>query len=206
MRRAIAAALFATCSAGLAGADPMTSDAAKAQLFPTDAMIVHVLDTSVFKGSMKRYVEQSIKQLRSRRSLRDFLAAGYAYYGGVAFPVDGYGDDVPESIQLPTIATQLNTPGAAQRAAVEKCQELYGATCAAAALLLPKGYQTRDLTLSQAASHTVLNKWSGTSGPRYLAYSPSTEGWGTSEGSDATARRAIEDCKKSDCIIAIADE
>lgn len=200
MRKAMTGLALALMAALPASADPMTSDAARKQLFSAKEMILHPMGLDGFSNSMKRPVRLTLDQMKSRSQMLKFLEAGYGYYGAVAFPTDGNGQEPP------TIISQLNSPGAAQQAAINACQSANGSTCAVAALLLPKGYSSRDLMLSQAATAKVVTEWDQGSMPKYLAFSPSTNAWGIAKGPGASARMAVESCKRSDCVVAIADQ
>ncbi len=200
MRQAIAGIAVALMATGTAQAEPMTGDAAKKQLFSPSKMIMHIADLSQFGAGMKQAVNLTLDQMKAPSQMAKFLEAGYGYYGAVAFPVSGDGQ-VP-----PTIIAQLNTPDAAGAAAVAACQQANGGQCAVAALLLPRGYKARDLTLSQAATKRVVDGWDDGGMPKFLAYSPTTHAWGIAKGPTASARTAIESCKESDCVVAIADQ
>lgn len=196
----LALTLLASGASGPAMAEPMSSDAAREHLFPADRMVLKPMDMNAFGGGMKRAVRLTLDQMKGRGQMLKFLEAGYGYYGAVAFPTDGNGQEPP------TIISQLNSPDAAGQAATEACQEANGKPCAVAALLLPQGYDARDLTLSQAATEKVLGAWEDGALPKYLAFSPSTNAWGIAKGPGASARMAVESCKRADCIVAIADQ
>ncbi|MEC7761035.1 MAG: hypothetical protein VX874_03875 [Pseudomonadota bacterium] len=204
MRQAITGIAAATVAAGMATgiavAEPMTGEAAQKQLFSPTKMIMQMGDLGQFSAGMRQSVNLTLDQMKAPSQLAKFLEAGYGYYGAVAFPVAGDGQ-VP-----PTIIAQLNTPEAAEAAAITACQQANGGQCAVAALLLPRGYKTRDLTLSQAATERVMDGWDEGGMPKYLAYSPTTHAWGIAKGPTASARTAIESCKESDCVVAIADQ
>ncbi|MBV7379547.1 hypothetical protein [Maritimibacter dapengensis] len=200
MRKAMTGLALAILTALPVAADPMNSDAARKQLFSAKDMILHPMGLDAFGNGMKRAVRLTLDQMKSRGQMLKFLEAGYGYYGAVAFPTNGNGEEPP------TIISQLNSPGAAQQAAINACQSANGSTCAVAALLLPKGYSNRDLMLSQAATAKVVNQWDEGTLPKYLAFSPSTNSWGIAKGPGASARMAVESCKRSDCVVAIADQ
>lgn len=206
MRKAMTALAAALVATGLAGggpaqADPMSSDDARAQLFSPRQMVLQPLDMGAFSKPVRRAAGTTLDQLRSRQQMAKFLEAGYGYYGAVAFPVEGDGQAPP------TIVSQLNSPEAAREAAVQTCQaSTNGAACAVAALLLPQGYEARELTLSQAATVKVVENWDEGVLPKYLAFSPSTNAWGMAKGPGASARMAVESCKQADCQVVVADE
>lgn len=200
MRNAIAGVILALASFGTAHADPVTSQTAKGQLFSPDRMILHPMDLGAFQGQMRKTVKDTVDQLKSNSQMRKFIEAGYGYYGAIAFPVNGTGNEPP------VIMSQLNSPGAAQRSAIEACVANFGGTCAVAALLLPRGYSSRDFTLSQAATTRVVKTWNEGAMPKFLAYSPTTNAWGIAKGPGASARAAVESCKRPDCVVAIADQ
>ena len=200
MRQAIAGIAAALIAGTAAHAEPMTGDAAKKQLFSPSRMIMQIADLGQFAAGMRQSVNLTLDQMKAPSQMAKFLEAGYGYYGAVAFPVQGDGQ-VP-----PTIIAQLNTPEAASAAAIAACQQANGGQCAVAAQLLPRGYKTRDLTLSQAATQRVMDGWEDGGMPKYLAYSPTTHAWGIAKGPTASARTAIESCKESDCVVAIADQ
>ncbi|MAM60136.1 hypothetical protein [Maritimibacter sp. UBA3975] len=200
MRKALTGIVLALAATGAAQAEPMTSDAAKKQLFSPSKMILHITDQSAFGAGMRQAVNLTLDQMKAPSQMAKFLEAGYGYYGAVAFPLSGDGQ-VP-----PTIIAQLNTPEAAQRAAIEACQQANGGQCVVAALMLPRGYKSRDLTLSQAATARVTESWDDGVAPKFLAYSPTSSAWGIAKGPTASARTAIESCKEADCIVAIADQ
>lgn len=200
MRNAIAGIALALASVSPVLAEPMTSDAAKKQLFSHEKMILRIMDLKVFSKGMKQAVNLTLDQMKSPSQMEKFLAAGYGYYGAVAFPKEGDGQAPP------TIIAQLNTPAAAEAAAIAACQAANGAECAVAALMLPKGYKPRDLTLSQAATARVFDGWEEGEMPKFLAYSPTSSAWGIAKGPDASARTAIEGCKEADCIVAVSDQ
>lgn len=200
MRKAITGIAVALMATSVAVAEPMSSGAARKQLFSAKEMVLHPMDLKVFSKAMGRSVKLTLDQMKGRNQMLKFLEAGYGYYGAVAFPVDGDGQEPP------TIIAQLNSPGAAQTAAVNACQSANGTQCAVAALLLPKGYTSRDLTLSQAATAKVANEWEDGALPKFLAFSPTTSAWGVAKGPGASARMAVESCKQPDCTVAVADQ
>lgn len=199
------AALMGALGLGAALAGPMSGDAAQKQLFRPAGMVIKPLKPQGLDSQSQALANDMIKNMRSNSVMKQFEASGYGYYGAVALP-----KSAPEGQANPTVVVQLHSPEAAQRAAIEECQKANGGACAPIALLLPKGFKNRDITLSQDATKRVSGSWKEGGTPKYLAYSPSTHGWGIAKGSSATPETAIASCnqvaQKSDCQIVIADE
>lgn len=182
-----------------AGAEPITGESLKEMLFSPSKMYLQVKDVKVFSLSTRSAVKSHLAQLRDASQMARLMAGGYGYYGAVAFPIKARG---PIS---PTIGTQLNTPEAAEVFAKQSCEISYQSPCAVAALLLPIGYQERDLTLSQAVTQQVVDEWDSYPTPRFLAYSPTTSASGVSKGEGASARNSVEACQRPDCVVVVAD-
>lgn len=134
---------------------------------------------------------------------------GDGYYGAVAVV-----PDEPLSQKTMAVSTKLHSPAAAQAAAINECNRLSprGSTgCVAVILILPKRYKNPSFTLSQAATDRFRGEWNGGQGPKYLAYSPSSQAWALVKG-DGAADLAVSTCNDQaadfgvrDCVIAIAE-
>ncbi|MGH1369026.1 MAG: hypothetical protein ACRBCL_10455 [Maritimibacter sp.] len=200
-------AVFAACAllAGSAFAAPVDGNSARKQLFRPNGMVVKPLKPQGLDKQSQAVADGMIQNMRSGSVMKQFEASGYGYYGAVALP-----KSAPEGQANPTVVVQLHSPEAAQRAAITECQKTNGGTCVPIALMLPKGYRARDLTLSQDATKRVVGTWKDGGAPKYLAYSPTTHGWGIAKGASATPQTAIDSCnqvaKRSDCVVAIEDK
>lgn len=203
MRNAIAGIALALAMVGPAQADPISSADAQDLLFTTEEMVLEPRDLDAFSRGMRMGVRQMMQQLNAPSTLKKFLAAGHGYYGALVFPKEGVVADYPTYSPM---IVKLHSPEAAEKAAVEYCQSTLGVECAVAALLLPAGYEERDLTLNFEVTERVEEEWSESELPRYLAISPSTSNWGVANGPLASARTAIESCKEADCVVVIADK
>lgn len=200
---AFVAATVALSSASLAA--PMDGNAARKQLFRPNGMVVKPLKTTGLDKQSQAVADGMIQNMRSGSVMKQFEASGYGYYGAVALP-----QSAPEGQANPTVVVQLHSAEAAQRSAIAECQKSNGGTCVPIALMLPKGYRARDLTLSQDATKRVVGTWKDGGTPKFLAYSPSTHGWGIAKGASASAQTAIDSCnqvaKRTDCVLAIQDQ
>lgn len=125
------------------------------------------------------------------------------YYGAVAWsPDDGV---VHESLQA---AMNHHTPEAAGLAAVAACTKLRsdgGAPCEVAALILPRKYEARGLTLSVDATAGFDKAYRKARAPKSFAISRTNGGWGMG-ASDAEAIEACRDNSRSgDCEVVVRD-
>ena len=125
------------------------------------------------------------------------------YYAAIAWsPDDGL---VHDSIQA---AMNYHSVDAAGKAAVDACMPLRtkgAATCQVAAVIVPKRYKERHLTLSLDATAAFDKKYRKTKSPKAFAISRSGGGWGM----DATEAGAVSACEASsgvnDCVVVIRD-
>ncbi|MDD9924019.1 MAG: 5-aminolevulic acid synthase, partial [Boseongicola sp.] len=97
---------------------------------------------------------------------------------------------------------------AADRAALSACNKARKSgtsPCKLAARVLPKGYQSRALTLSQDATSGFTRLYKLDRGARAMAISPTTGAWGIG-ASDADAIRACKgDRALKDCKVVVRD-
>lgn len=190
-------------AAGPVLADPVDGKTARKELFKTSAMIVKPVDAAGLSPALAAQAEKVVAGISSRANLKMLAASGFNYYGAVAIPT-GVDSLKPEHL---TMTANLHSPQAAEEAALATCQQAHE-TCAVVALMLPKGYKARPLSLSQAASAAFFSGWNKGQGPKFLAYSPSTDAWVIAKGQGADAV-ALERCNETggagDCEIAVSD-
>lgn len=123
------------------------------------------------------------------------------YYAAIAWsPDDGL---VHESLQA---AMNYHNIASADRAAVAACDAARsrGARgCQVAARVLPKGYETRPLTLSVDATVAFDKVYRREKAPKSFARSPETGGWGMGKSDEAALQTCENSAKTRDCEIVI---
>lgn len=125
------------------------------------------------------------------------------YYAAIAWsPDDGL---VHDSIQA---AMNYHSVDAAGKAAVDACMPLRSkgaAKCEVAAVIVPKRYKARDLSLSLDATAAFDKTYRKAKSPKAFAASRSGGGWGMG-ASDAAAVSACEASSGAkDCVVVIRD-
>ncbi len=199
--------------AGAATAQPVAPKEARKLLFKGSKITVQLLEPEGVDAAIMEQVEKVADSLTDPKITELWKGMGFslAYYGAIAIVPDRPVD--PSKTM--SISNSLHSPQAAANAAVRACRELSGADCVAAALILPRRYKPRELTLSQAASDGFRENWGKPDVPQYLAYSQATGVWLIARGAGADQvalercnERAGEDALVSapDCLIAIAEE
>ncbi len=190
-------------------AAPITAKEAKRELFKGPKMSVQLLDMSAAEETTRAQAEAIAKSLISPKIAAQWASMGFSigYYGAMAVMPDR-----PLSPKSMAISNNLHSPAAAQAAALAACNAMDGPDCIAVALILPKRYKPRDLTLSQAATAAFRESWERSVVPQYLAYSTSTGAFVLAKGPGADSA-ALESCNNQagisgsdDCQIGIADE
>ncbi len=186
-----------------AGAAPIGSDQARELLFAPSGMVFYPVEPKGLDAAAGAQI--AALQAGMAAQMATFEQGGYGYYGAMAVPK---GQPLgPESL---TVIAGLHSPAAAQRSVLAQCKASHKAECTVVGLMLPKGYQSREFTLSSAATKGVLDAFKAGSGPQYLAYSPATAGFAVVKGTGADAL-AVTTCNeatagRNDCVLAIADE
>lgn len=207
MRGMISAAVMAAAvfAAGTASAAPVDGKTAKGMLFKAKGLVFQAVTPQGLDATAEAQVAKLVKAYSARTTLMAFEASGYSYYGAMAVPVGkALG---PESL---AVAAGLHNPAAAQQAALEACEAAQQTGCTLVGFLLPKGYKTRDLSLSGAATAGFGEAFTKGDGPRYLAYSPTSSAFSIVRGPGADIV-ALETCNsatngREDCVIGVADE
>ena len=177
-------------------ADPVGEDAAKKMLFSTKGYSIQVSSklTEAEQTAIRQLVPLMGKQLREP----------VRYYAAIAYsPGDGL---VHESIQA---AMNHHTTQAASNAAVAACNKLRSKgtpKCQVAAVVVPKKYKKRELSLSIDATAAFNKSFKKTKGPKVFAISPSTGVF----AHDANESKALNDCNANasgvdDCEIVIQE-
>ncbi len=192
-----------------ASAAPLSPKEAKRQLFKGSKIAVELLDLSALSPTTRAQAEAVAKSLTDPKVAAQWQAMGFSirYYGAMAVMADRALSD-----KSMAISNNLHSPEVAMNAALAACNALAaaqeGGQCVPVALILPKRYKARDLTLSQGASQAFRDGWERTDVPQYLAYSPSSASFVIARGAGADAT-ALERCNAAseganDCQIAIA--
>ena len=187
--------LFSLCALGLAplaaGADPIDTDAARAQLYRADRV-------EVLRYDMRGLSEQEIQVMTT-------VAQAQKYYAAVAFAPDA------GIMADPTVmASNYHSVDAARTAALRDCnaRRSGGARCIIALEVRPAGWEERSLTLSADATTAFDDRYRRERGTRAFAISASTGQWGIGLGDDAE-QGAVAACSGeanvSDCTVVIAD-
>ena len=170
-----------------AGADPLTGKTAKKLLFAPDAAEAEMLPGSGLS-------EQDQTVLKS-------VAEAQPYYGAIAIsPDEGLMSEATVA------AADYHDTAAAEAVALAECnaKKTGAAPCVTAALIRPKGWEAREVQLSQTATTGYRDDYAGKGGA--LAVSAATGAWGIGKGYDAalTACAGAEG-KVTDCAVLIAD-
>ncbi len=182
----------AVLAAGAAAADPLAGKAAKKAVFPAKGVEVEIIEGTGLDKTMAKALAM--------------VARDYPYYGAVAI--------APDEELLKSKATILvgnyHTVEAASAKAVAECDRLRqgGSPCVVAALIRPKGWKARDISLSAAASAALKDSYPA-KGPAALAISGVADSWGIATGEGA-AEAAVADCAAklegvTDCAVVVAD-
>lgn len=187
---------FLTLAAVLAAttlqAEPMTGKAAKKQLFTIKRTEVAVRDHPALTETDAAVLQQ--------------VGAQQAYYAAIAFsPDEGLASEA-------TVAgTNFHDTAAAEAFALKACNALRkdgSAECAIAAVVLPKGWEERDLQLSVSATAMLRGDYRKGKGPKALAISPSTGQWAVETGDDAgdaALAACAQQAQTDDCTVVVAD-
>lgn len=190
MRASVVAAGLMLC-AGAAAAEPLTGKEARSMLFAPGKADVEMLAGADLPDD--------------QMALLKTVGAQQAYYGAIAISPD-------EGImaEATVAAANYHSTEAASAAALAGCDaKRTGATpCAVVALIRPAKWKAEPLALSAAATEAFRKDY-GRRGPRALAVSARTGGWGLGQGEGA-ADAALAACATSgggarDCALAVAD-
>ncbi len=202
----VVAALLAG-SAAMAAAQPLEPKQAKRVLFKGDKYVIEQLEGVDVGPVTGVQVENFLNAMQNPKVARQMQAMGFTvgYYGAMAVQPGR-----PLSDKTMVLSNNLHSPEAASAAALRACNALEGPECVSVALILPRRYKPRELTLSHAATESFRDQWGRPKQPQYLAYSPSTPAFVIARGVGADAV-AIEKCNQAteganDCVIAIAQE
>ena len=194
--RILLSGLLACGIATTATADPVDQKTADKMLFSTKGHTVQI------SSKLSKQEQTAIRQLVPLMGKQ--LREPVRYYAAIAYsPGDGL---VHESIQA---AMNHHTTEAASAAALAACNKLRskGTTkCRVAALVVPKKFKKRDLTLSVDATAAFKKSFKKTKGPKVFAISPSTGVF----AHDANESKALNDCndnagRQKDCEIVIRE-
>lgn len=174
-----------------ATAEPLSGDAAREQLFLGQG--VEVL----------RYTTEGLSA--DEVTLLTTLAQSQRYYAAFA-----YAPDAGIMAEPTVMAANYHDSASARAAALAQCDQRRsgGAACTLLMEVRPQGWEERALTLSADATEGFQRDFLSVNGPRALAISRQTAGWGIGEGENA-ADRAQARCAQTpdarDCTVVIAD-
>ena len=125
------------------------------------------------------------------------------YYAAIAWsPDDGL---VHEALQA---AMNFHTVDAAKAAAIAACMPLRSsgaAQCRIAAVIVPKRYKPRDLTLSIDATAAFDKTYRKAKAPKAFAISPTGGGWGMGLNDAAAIKACAKSSGDKDCEVVIRD-
>lgn len=183
------------CGMSPAFGEALSERDAKRALFSPRGHQIQMVDGL---GKLEQKIVTEIVPLMAKQ-----LRQPVRFYAAIAFsPDDGM---LHDSIQA---AMNYHTPEAAGRAAVRACNALKSKSaksCRVAALVVPKRYKPRDLTLSIDATVGFERTYRKAASPKAFAISKTSGNWGLGQ-SDAAARA---NCEKNggpgDCEIVIRD-
>lgn len=190
MRIFSALIIAAITLAGTAQAEPVNSKSAKSMLFKGKGRSVEVFEADFMGKAEIKALEQYARQ--------------FDYYG--AFAVSA-GDPV-ENASAVGLAN-FHSEGAARSAALMACnaKRTTGKECMILAVVHPKGFKPRVLTLSAEASDAVRKDFRKMEAPKGFAISPSTGAWAMARGDGGRALSSCNDRSQGarDCELAIFD-
>ena len=192
MRLIVAIMLIAV--AGAAAAQSVSSRQAAAVLFEPGRQVVQVSSalSKAEQGTIKALVPLMEQQMQT--PVRFYSSIAYAPDQGL----------VSEALQG---AFNHHSPAAADRAARRACAAAKprgAGPCRIAARVLPRGYQSRPLTLSEAATRAFDTTYRRLIRPKAFAISETTGAWGLG----GTERAALNNCRRGgarDCRVVIRD-
>lgn len=192
--RFVASLVFAALATE-AGAEVLDTKLARKALFSLKGYEVELSET--LPKDAAKVVEAIVPMISSE------LNQPVRYYAAIAWsPDDGV---VHESLRA---AMNHHNPDVAGRAAVAACETLRseGATpCEVAALILPRRYEERPLTMSLDATAAFDKAYRKARSPKAFAISRVNGGWGMG-ASDAEALAACQESSGSDsCVIVVRD-
>ena len=208
MFRGVMAAVAGMVIAGTALAEPMDAKAARKLLFSPKGMVMEPVAVDGLSAEAAASIDALVTQFSDRKRLKALEAAGYSYYGALAVPTDR-----PLKMESLAFVAKLHSPEAARAAALKSCADTTGSrACAVVALMLPKSFKPRDLTLSQVATDRFRKTWKEGDGPKVLAVSAATDAWVIAKGAGSD-QAALERCNakaaeqaRADCSIVIAED
>lgn len=193
--RGIVLALAGLLAAGAAAAQVAGERTARQMLYPLKGYEVRVNEglSRQDAATVRAIVPLMAEQLRQP----------VRYYAAIAWsPDDGL---VHESLQA---AMNFHTPDKAAVAAVRACEPLRsagaGRNCGVAALIVPKGWQPRDVMLSLDATAAFERGYRRERSPKAFAVSRETGAFGYGR-SDAAALAACGAAGVTDCEVIIRD-
>ena len=187
--------LLVLCAALPAAAQALDTKQARKDLFSLRGYSLVVSDRLSKKdaATVKGVVPLMAEQLRQP----------VRYYAAIAWsPRDGL---VHDSLQA---AMNFHTVGAASRAAVAACGKLKSSgapSCEVAAIIVPKGFKPRGLTLSLDATAAFDKAFRRAPAPKSFAISSGTGGWGIGASDQAAVRACAENSGANDCSVVIRE-
>lgn len=201
-------AAAAVLAAGASAAEPMNGRSAKGELFGTRGYDVQLRAESGLSQQQLAIVRAFVTN--------DQVKVGQRYYGAVAVAPDffamlGSNPNAAAMSGLLQVAENFHSPQAAANAAARACEAARagrGSACTVAALVLPRRFKQRQLTLSVTATEAY-RVYERSRAPKAFAASASTGQYAIATGPDAGAS-AVRQCNAetggaNDCVTVIAD-
>ena len=182
-------------AAAPAAAQIQNGSAAEGQLFPTRGYAVQL------NGSLSKGDQATVKALIPL--MAEQMGQGVKYYATIAYsPDDGL---VSEALQG---ALNYHSTQAADAAAIGACNRARkgNRSCQIAARVLPKGYQSRALTLSLDATAAFNRTYQRKRRSKSFAVSTLTGAWGMGDSDSAAIASCARTAERaSDCAVVIRD-
>lgn len=185
--------IFGLACGTAAVSEPVDSKTAKSMLFAERGRMVEPGEADFLTPEV---VDALSKQLRE-----------FDYYAAVAVSP---GEPVASGLQV--LMANFHTPESAEAAALEECnaQRTSGKACIIVARVLPKKYESSDLTLSVEATRALRKEFRKLKPPRAFAISETTGHYAMDRGDGG---RAIAACNSqasekgvTDCKLVVFDE
>ncbi len=172
---------------GAALAETLSGDAARTQLFDPAGVQVGIVANAALPADQTEILK--------------VVAADQPYYGAIAIsPGEGLMSEATVA------AANYHDERAATAAALAGCsaKKTADAACVVVAVIRPKGWEARAVTLSADATAGFEKDYPAKGGA--LAISASTGAWGIAAGGDdAVAACSAKNSAATDCVVVIAD-
>lgn len=186
-------ALALAVAAPMAAAQTVDSRAAKKMLFSERGGNVQVADVDFLPGDATKALEKAAAQI--------------PYYGAIAVS-----PGEPTASNLMAAMGNHHSVDAASSAALANCnaRRTSGKPCVVIAVITPKKYKARPLTMSAEATRVFKKEYSRLKKPRGMAISPATGVFGIDRGDGGRALSRCNTAAKAlgatDCRLVIADQ